>query len=168
MVFRLLSRIVRTLRGRNDGPTGAESNDSVDAEIGELPESCLRGLRKPKWIVEERFVASEAFMPDPRTATTREDGGMETSVNWEDHARVEDLTLEDRTTAEHGAARLLREHVRSASRGARSAPLLCERQPLADNEHHGNIVFPAGTPKVLQVQLAGAMAMKSHLIKRSR
>ena len=105
-------------------------------------------------------------MPDPRTASNRVDGGMETSVNWEDHPGVEQLTLVDRSTAEHGAARLPRAQIHSASRGAPLAPLLCERQQLPGNDHHGNIVFPKGTARLIQVQLAGAMALKSQLIRR--
>jgi hypothetical protein len=93
---------------------------------------------------------------------------METSVNWEDDSGVREFTLSDRGTAEHGAARLARTDIHSASRGAQLLPLLCERQPVPGNDHHGNIVFPKGTAKVIQVQLAGAMALRSHLVRRSK
>ena len=107
-------------------------------------------------------------MPDPNTASNRVDGGMETSVNWEDDSSVERLTLNDRSTAEHGAARLAHMHIQSMSRGAPVGPLVCERQPLPGNDYHGNIVFPRGTPKVIRLQLAAAMALKSQLIRHPK
>jgi hypothetical protein len=92
---------------------------------------------------------------------------METSVNWEDHEGVEAVTLRDRTTAEHGAARLAQAHIHSTSFGS---PLIltCERDPVPGNNHHGNIVFPRGTTKIVRLQLAGAMALKSQLIRHAQ
>jgi hypothetical protein len=167
MVLRIFGRIIGALRSWNNGSNGPAPLGETDGDVDILPTACLRGLRKKDWVVEDQFIATEAFLPDARTAEKRADCGMETSVNWEDNPKVVELTLEDRSTAEHGAARLERAHIESVSSGAAvTAPLLCERQVLPGNDHHGNIVFSKGLNKVIRVQLAGALANKSKLVRR--
>jgi hypothetical protein len=116
--------------------------------------------------VDDRYVATEAFLPDVRTGARRSDQGLETSVNWEDNPAVEVLTLNARATSEHGLARIKVADIYASSRGAPTAPLLCERQPVEGNAHHGNIVFPGHVPKLLLTQLAAALALKSQLLQR--
>lgn len=155
------------LRGRNNGPARIGAAGNNDGGLTDLPATCLRGLRKKNWIAEGEFVTTDAFLPDPRTSEKRPDGGSETSVNWEDDSSVEALTLADRATAEHGAARLPTSQVATASSGAPlSAPLACERSPKDGNQYHGNIVFPKGMTKIVRTQLAGALTVKSRLILR--
>lgn len=119
------------------------------------------------WVVEGQ-VATEAFVPDAKTASGRSDGGSEVSVNWEDNAGVERETLGDRRNAEHGAARLLRAEIdHLGGDPAGGAPrLIPERRTLDGNQYHGNIVFCAGLPKILQKQLAAALALKSRYVER--
>ena len=108
MVLRLVSRLIRAIRGWYPGSTRNSETREVGAQdVGasrELPATCLRGLRLAKWVLSDGIVDTAAFVPDDRTAATREDGAFETSVNWEDSgADVLALTLADRTNAEHGA-----------------------------------------------------------------
>ena len=105
-------------------------------------------------------------MPDPRTAEVRQDGGSETSVNWEDDESVLQITLIDRTIAEHGAARLQLVEIYHAASGVRNvqSPLKPERMHRIGNPHHGNIVFARDLVKLQQRQLASALALKSSLI----
>ena len=167
MVFRIINQLIRALRVRYYGSTRNESANKDDVEtVNGLPATCLRGLRLSKWVVEGRYVATEAFLPDKRTAANRADGGLETSVNWEDDNTVEARTLADVSMAQHGAARITTAEITRASRttAAIITPLSCERKPLRNNPYHGNIVYCATIPKILRTQLAATLAMKSRLI----
>ncbi len=166
MVFRIVNCLIRALRIWYHGSTRDESAHKNDVKtVGDLPSTCLRGLRLKDWVVDG-LVATDAFMPDPKTAELRQDRGLETSVNWEDDSTVEGFTLADHSIAEHGAARIATaaiEHT-SGTVVAVNRPLSCERRHRADNPYHGNIVYSATTPKVLQKQLAATLALNSRLV----
>jgi hypothetical protein len=115
---------------------------------GDFPESCLRGLREKDHITEEGQVLSAAFVPDPRTAANREDGGSEVSVNWEDDAEVADFTWQTRDLCgnivfPHGVARVALKDIERInslpgalqSLGWERAPIK-DDQELADNPYH--------------------------------
>jgi hypothetical protein len=121
----------------------------------------LRSLRKADWVSGSSILAA-AFVPDGRTAEERADGGAEVSVNWEDDEHVEGRALAEFPKAAHGLARLARAQIErlNALPGARSA-LLCERQMLQNNPHHGNVVFRQGLSKLHTAMIAGALALAS-------
>jgi hypothetical protein len=124
----------------------------------------LRGLKQKKnWILNDKFLTFEAFMPDRRTAESRADHGLETSVNWEDDSNVLQFTLSDRTIAEFGAARLTRGAIDRAAGDVYgiSNALTCERKVVPGNPHHGNLVYSHLLQSLQQRQLASALALKS-------
>ena len=122
--------------------------------------------------VDDRLVIdTEAFLPDPKTAQGRTDGGLETSVNWEDDAQAENFTLTDINTARYGAARLATDQILHTSRTtmAVNLPLSCERKSIPNkNPYHGNIVYAVHVNKRLQKQLAAVLATKSQFVSPSR
>jgi hypothetical protein len=135
----------------------------------DLPAYCLRGLRKADWVIDQAVIATEAFIPDPRTAKTRSDGGKETSINWEDTAEVEKFTFADKQNAQHGLARLATAAILHISRTVPgiTMPLNCERQPLPKNDYHGNIVYSAKVNPKVEKMLAAALALKGQFVPPS-
>jgi len=136
----------------------------------EFPDSCLRGLHKKDYLTV-RGVSAAAFEPDPRTAADREDGGQETSINWEDDETVQELTLSQRDARgnicyPHGIARLPRAWIDRVNElpGSEST-LTYERRPTLadpdrpDNPYHGNLVFRADLPTRAVRMIAGALAL---------
>jgi hypothetical protein len=168
MVFRILQRIIGALRIRHYGPARDDTTDKLNAAaLGDFPIYCLRGLRKMDWVDDRSIIDTEAFLPDPKTARTRTDGGLETSINWEDDGEVEAFTLADNGNARYGAARLATEQIRHTSRttAAVKSPLSCERKSIPNkNPYHGNIVYAAHVNKRLQKQLAAVLATKSKFV----
>jgi hypothetical protein len=135
----------------------------------DLPVYCLRGLRKADWVIDHAVIATEALIPDPRTAKTRGDGGRETSVNWEDTPEVEKFTFADKQKAQYGIARLATAailHISSTVPGILT-PLNCERQRLPENNYHGNIVYSAKVKPKVEKMLAAAIALKSQFVPPS-
>lgn len=141
----------------------------------ESPSHCLRGIRKKDFLVEDASALhGAAFEPDPRTSEHRAGGAAETSINWEDDARVLTMTLRNQQLAAHGVARLPRTAIEDANHlpnlatlSARSGErglLFHERAPLPDNPHHGNILFARELPKPLMRLLAGYLAMHAEYI----
>lgn len=137
--------------------------------MNDLPDSCLRGLRKPSWVDEQNLISTEAFLPDPRTAERRQDRGRETSVNWEDDTHVESFTLTDKSNAQYGAARIATAHIvqTSDTAVAIARPLSCERQRLSQNQYHGNIVYSVDVSSRMERMLAAALALKSLFVRPS-
>jgi hypothetical protein len=134
--------------------------------VNDLPDNCLRGLRKANWVDDRSLIATEAFTPDPRTAAGRKDGGKETSVNWEDDSQVENFTLADKSNARYGAARISTVQIVQTSDTvvAVATPLSCERQRLPGNQYHGNIVYSAKVNMKMERMLAAALALKSRFV----
>jgi len=167
MVFRFIDRIIRTLRIRHHGSIRDESVSENDVKlVNDFPATCLRGLRKPNWVVDGQFVDTEAFIPNRKPTVPRHDGGLETSVNWEDNPSVERFTLSDKNIAPHGAARIATADIENTSRTVKviTKPLACERAAHPRNPYHGNIVYSASTPRIVEKQLAAALAMKSIVV----
>ncbi len=132
---------------------------------GCLPETMRRGLRKARWVTAEGYISAEAFVPEPKTASTRKDGGREVSVNWEDDVEVEALTLRQQN-AQHGAARVRKDEVlRIKARPSGEPALLCERAIIdASNPYHGNVVYRKIVPKHQDNALAAAIAVHSEFV----
>lgn len=133
--------------------------------MSEFPATCLRGLRKADW-VEENIIQTAAFIPEKNTSATREDGGQETSINWEDNEGVELFTLSNDATARHGAARISVVSIQATSDQTFpvKAPLFFERKRIPGNDYHGNIVFKAEVNRRLAVMLAASLATKSQFV----
>jgi hypothetical protein len=167
MVLLILKRLLRTLRIGDDGSARNESINRIDVEtLNALPDNCLRGLRKASWVDDRFLIATETFLPDSRTAAGRQDGGRETSVNWEDDVQVENFTLSDKRNAQYGAARISKIHIAQTSDtvAAVTKPLSCERNRLPNNKYHGNIVYAAKVNARMEKMLAAALALKSKFI----
>jgi hypothetical protein len=142
------------------------------------PASCLRGLRKKEWIVEdpggETRVNGEAFMPE-KQVEPRDwcESWLETSVNWEDDEAVANRTRAQRTEKghplnPHGVARLTVEAIEDARRVTRvDERLRFERRPLPDLPHHGNVLFDHQLPKPMQRMVAGTLALASVVLTDS-
>lgn len=108
-------------------------------------------------------VTREAFEPDPKTV--RADNGHETSVNWEDNDDVLRLTLAQKSTAAHGAARFAVDAVvRVASLPNVGGRVFAERCEVDGNPHHGNLVFDAQLPAPTRKAIAQWLALASDLI----
>ena len=168
MVLRFFTRIFRALRIGNYGSARTESSNRDDVEtVVDLPDSCLRGLRKQDWVDDRFIISAAAFEPDPRTSMLRTDGGKETSVNWEDDSNVERFTLSDKSTAQFGAARISTVHIvqTSTRTAAVVAPLLCERKRIPGNDYHGNIVYSANLNKRMERLLAASLALQSRFVR---
>lgn len=135
----------------------------------DFPASCLRGVHKQDFITPEGGVSSAVFHPDFRTAESRNDGGAETSVNWEDDDTVLDFTLRLKTNSQyqfpHGAVRLRRQEIDHINRFSVSTNSLnYERAALEDNPYHGNIVFKRDLSKPTIKMIAAALALASSKI----
>lgn len=108
-------------------------------------------------------VTRDAFEPDPKTV--RADNGHETSVNWEDNEDVLRLTLLQKSTAAHGAARFAVDAVDAVAalpnvRGR----VFAERREVDGNPHHGNLVFDGQLPATTRKAIAQWLALASELI----
>ena len=103
-------------------------------------------------------------MPDDRTSKTRDDGGAETSISWEDDSDVIRIVARDKGATAHGIARLPRVGLDSvvALPGC-AGGLSYERREEPNNKHHGNLVFAAGLDKLVSRMIASALALHSEL-----
>ena len=131
----------------------------------EFPDCCLRGLRKKDHITQG-IASTEAFLPDPRTATERGDGWAETSINWEDDSNACAFTLSRREQAEHGALRLKREVIDRLEQKTPNSlnKVRYVRSRTNDNPYHGDILFDTAHPKHAQKMIAAALALESQFI----
>lgn len=135
----------------------------------DLPETLLRGIRVRKWLRDDGSVSHEAFMPDSRTLDQRRQEGWEplgydTSINWEDDAGAEPLTLKA-ANANNGAARLRFEALQLSN--LREKILAWERRRLPDNPYHGNIIFLGEMPKHRQRAVAEWLALQSFAVAQN-
>lgn len=132
----------------------------------EFPLTCLRGLRNSKWVKESGVIEAAAFLPEEATAAKREDGGSETSINYEDDDRTVDRTLSDKVNAKYGAVRLPLSAIDYASLiwGNLSLSLNHERCPIHGNDYHGNIVYAPALGKRKQAILASILAESSKVV----
>ena len=156
------SRIRRTIKGLFSGSPRRPEHLST------YPNSCLRALKKARWIIEGKCVSADTFLPDTRTADRRDDDCCETSVNWEDDSGAFTYTLEKMgCDSAHGAARL---PVSEIDRLRKVAETFCglsyERSPTKGNQYHGNLLFAAELSTALTRQMAGTLAMYSELLDK--
>jgi len=129
----------------------------------QYPNACLRGLRSSKHVhADLGQVATEAYMPDSRTADGRADGRMETSINWEDEPEVVGFSLAKKDQAKYGLGRLPRSALDlliSEKRG-----IDYDRDIKPGNKYHGNILYAKDLSPPVQRMLAGFLALSSEYI----
>jgi hypothetical protein len=140
--------------------------------MNDFPEHCIRGVGKEKYIYDDDTVSAGLFIPDKRTASTRGDGGFETSINWEDNNDVLVFTLEYRDENNHlafphGAVRVPRQEIDHVNELESTRDTLTyERGPLPDNPYHGNIVFRGSLPNPRLTMIANILAAASSKVYR--
>lgn len=140
----------------------------------DLPERCLRGLRKSEWVKQQKHIAAAAFVADDkaadeaRKAAGHEPAGSELSINWEDGPHVEELTLATQH-ARHGAARVTRADLDHVNRFSRLDGVVAyERRVVENNPHHGNILYVEGPPVGLRASAAAMIAASSEFVPPKR
>ncbi len=112
-------------------------------------------------------VSDAAFLPDHKTAASRNDSMVETSINWEDDDRVVAFTLARREQTEHGVARVLRsqlDYVRQLRHCI--GQFGYERREVDGNPHHGNLLFGASCGKPMEKMIASVLALDAEYIPR--
>jgi hypothetical protein len=121
-------------------------------------------LRKRDWVEEETgLIDAEAFFPDK--GKPRPNGDTEASINWEDDASVEAMTLAD-ANGRYGAARLpLSEIARTMRREITAGAITAERTRLANNPYHGDIVFRSACSPKQRKMIASSFALESKWVR---
>ena len=136
--------------------------------MSDFPDNCIRGIQKLKNVYQDtNTVSAQLFIPDERTIKNRSDGGQETSINWEDDETVLDFTLnqkdendQNRLLFPNGAVKLPRSEMDKLIADANiSNAISYERNPLANNVYHGNIVFRDGLSKPMITMIANVLAL---------
>ena len=125
------------------------------------PKNSIKGIPNNDFLIEGRTVAPHLF----HFEQTRDDGGLEQSINWEDDESVIGFTLNQRK--ENGdlqfragvailpCSEIDRLNKRPAIRGL----LSYERNPLDDNPYHGNLLLQANVPKPIMRLIASGLAL---------
>jgi len=122
----------------------------------DFPEFCIRGIRSPKHISPEGEIHGDAFLPDDRTAHTRDDNGKETSINWEDDDSALEFSL---NIFQFGVVRVARtelDRINSVPRAKND--ISYERKRVNGNDYHGNIVFHSHLPMIRIRTIAATLA----------
>lgn len=116
------------------------------------PANFLRGIRSEADFRGDGRVWETAFEFDPND--DRDDGFLESSVNWEDNSSVIDFTLNQKKgdSEEYefkaGCAVISLEKLsKILEREIESGMFSYERRPLAGNPHHGNLLMEASVAR---------------------
>ena len=136
----------------------------------DYPESCLRGIRSPKWVMDG-IVLADAFEPDKRTAEGGADNCGEVSINWEDDEGALTQLLGQSEYRDNGAARLDTEHLEYAKnsnvgRGCfdyERNPTVGE-QDSADNTYHGNLLYSMESSVRVHRMVMSTLALNARLV----
>ena len=130
----------------------------------DYPEYCLRGISKINDITQEGRVSANVFLPDERTALTRVDNCMETSINWEDDNQALAFTLR---SFQNGIVRLGRAEIdRINSLPASINEIGYERSVDPINSYHGNILFQNIISSAVRRMIAASLALASSKVIR--
>lgn len=125
------------------------------------PKNSIKGLPNNDFLIEGRTVASHLF----HFEQTRDDGGVEQSINWEDDESVIDFTLNQKKANgdlqfRAGVAILPRSEIDRLSKLPTISGLLSyERSPLDNNPYHGNLLLQANVPRAKMRQIAASLAL---------
>jgi hypothetical protein len=129
-----------------------------------FPDNCLKGIPNVTYLTAHHRVASHLFYFDLKSFR-RSDEWLEQSVNWEDDGSAIGFTPGQRDNRgdkqfEAGVAVLPRCEVDRANRAPMYAGWLSyERDSLADNPYHGNILLRKNVDKAEMKMIAGVLAM---------
>ena len=133
------------------------------------PDNCIKGIKSADSIIGGR-AATHLFYFESKV---REDGWREQSINWEDDYDAIDFTLRDQKTDgslrfKFGVAMLPRTAIDTVNSYPASLHLLYyERQALEGNPYHGNILLDVGTPRHIEVAIAGGLALQVKEIRQA-
>lgn len=128
-----------------------------------FPEACLRGIKDEALLVSvtNHQVLAGAFVFDGQ----KQDGTLAQSINWMDDDDAVAHTLlqtgrEGRVRFRGGAAQLTRAALDNVAKMPMVRDLLTyERDRLADNPYHGNILLARDTSKPLRQNIQSALAL---------
>ena len=133
----------------------------------DYPDSCLRGIpNSANYVNPGGSIGSNLFY---FTDAAREDAKLAVSVNWEDDGNVESFILSQQKPNGElqfggGVARLSRQHIEHVMAITQLIGLLSyEREPLPNNNYHGNILLNSGTEIATMKQIAASLALGAQL-----
>ena len=136
----------------------------------EYPESCVRGIQSAEWVLPDGSILTGLFQFDP--AKARPDGWVEQCVNWHDDDGAVELVLNQRTENgafqfKGGAAIVSREEIdRIRAAPNRHNMVSYERQPLAGNPYHGNVLLNSSVPTAVRKQIQATLALYARFVSR--
>ncbi len=129
-----------------------------------FPETLLRGISKKDFITSEGTPSALVYFPDERSLKSRNDGNIETSINWEDDQNVLGFTLNN---FPNGVTRLnLSDLIKINSYPASLRKLSFERSPdlINNNPYHGNILFCDNLSKPVLRMISASLALASSIV----
>jgi len=130
------------------------------------PERCIKGIPSTEYLDSqfgETIVGAHLFQFQDRG--NRTDGWLEESVNWEDDDTVIDRTLRQEKAPgqkqfKGGVAIIARRDLDQMKMSGRFATVLdYERQPVADNPYHGNLLLATRTANIRRKLSAAQLAL---------
>jgi len=128
-----------------------------------FPSICIRGIPNETFLTEDGSIGSHLFQFTVRA--DRQDEWLELSINWEDDILVAEFTLQqtrqDGTLQfRAGLALLVLEEIERLNQRPMVRGLLGdERQELADNPYHGNILLRSDTVKHTRKLVEAGLAL---------
>ena len=127
------------------------------------PEKILRGISDSNYIDANGHVSAAAFQFNPNIERT--DGFEEASINWYDDENALKLLLNkkkensDSNQFKGGVAILSRQFIDIFVNGPAKNELSYERQPIADNSYHGNLLRIIAASKQRKSTISATIAM---------
>lgn len=127
------------------------------------PANCIKGIPNDTFLIDEDRVAPHLF--HFKLDSTRPDGWVEQSINWQDDDSAIEFTLgQTKDSGEQhfkaGATVLPRHEIdRLIQRPVVNGLLSYERDSLPSNPFHGNILLREGVPKPTMKMIAAGLAL---------
>ena len=128
-----------------------------------FPDNCIRGIPNPSFLLDDGSVGSHLF--HFKEEDVRVDGWTAQSINWEDDGFAIEFTLNQRKENgerqfKAGVAIIPRDEIDRLNRRPTVKGILSyERQCLADNPYHGNILLRTDVPKPTMRKIAAGLAL---------
>jgi hypothetical protein len=127
-----------------------------------LPDTCIRGILNNNFIYSDGTVGSDLFFfADP----DRGDGWSPLSINWEDdESAMTEILQQTRSDGafrfKTGAVILPKREIDRINDSLNVRGLLSyEREPLLQNDYHGNLLCSASADKRTMKQIAAGLAL---------
>jgi hypothetical protein len=132
----------------------------------EYPNELIRGILNKEYLDDEGKPKTKLFLDDFNKRTQREDGFIETSINWKDDELALDMILKQKKTTgeiqfKAGAVILIRSEIDHISRRLNGA-LSYERikdPEYPENTYHGNLLLKNGTSKKARSMIAASIVL---------